>query len=159
MPRSRCSSSSSSRSDCSSRCKSASRFPICHHFISALLSCGPHHPRHSFCHLPPLRFFDDKLFPSLIRKPVVLELPIPIWGRLPFGRDPSPSFQSVQRGVKRAVLHLEKIIRGSLNMLANLVAVSRTIKKSSQDQHVKGALKKVRAFPCLFSHGRHSTIN
>jgi hypothetical protein len=38
------------------------------------------------------------------------------------------------------MLHLEKIIRGSLNMLADLVAVSRTIKKSSQYQHVKSAL-------------------
>jgi hypothetical protein len=57
------------------------------------------------------------------------------------------------------VLHLEKIVRGALNMLADLVTVSRTIKKSSQDQHVKGALQKVRAFRCPFSHGRHSTIN
>src|SRR5215470_19137822 len=159
MPRSRCSSSSSSRSDCSSRSKSASRFPICHHFISALLSCGPHHPRQSFCHLLLLRFFDDKLFSSLIGKPVVLEFPIPIWSHLPFRGDPSPSLQPVQRGVQRAVLHLEKIVRGPLNMLADLVAVSSTIKKSSQDQHVKGALKKVRAFRPLFCHGRHSTIN
>jgi hypothetical protein len=65
----------------------------------------------------------------------------------------------MQRRVKRAVLHLEKIIRGPLNMFADLVSVRRTIKKSSQDQHVKGALKKVRALRCLFSHGRHSTIN
>jgi hypothetical protein len=65
----------------------------------------------------------------------------------------------VQRGVKRAVLHLEKVIRGPLNMLADLMAMSRTIKKSSQDQHVKGALKKVRAFGCLSGHGRHSTID
>jgi hypothetical protein len=128
-------------------------------FISALLSCGPHHPRHSFCHLFPLRFFDDKLFSSLIRKPVVLEFPIPIWSHLPFRGDPSPSLQPVQRRVKRAVLHLEKIIRGPLNLFADLVAVGRTIKKGSQDQHVKGALKKVRAFRSLFSHGRHSTIN
>jgi hypothetical protein len=65
----------------------------------------------------------------------------------------------VQSGVKRAVLHLEKIIRGPLNMFADLMAVSRTIEKSSQDQHVEGALKKVRAFWSLFSHRRHSTIN
>jgi hypothetical protein len=31
-------------------------------------------------------------------------------------------------------------------MLADLAAVSRAIKKSSQDQHVKSALKKVRTF-------------
>jgi hypothetical protein len=65
----------------------------------------------------------------------------------------------VQGGIERPVLHLEKIIRGPLNILADLVAVSRTIKKSSQDQHVQGALKKVRAFRGLFSYGRHSTIN
>src|SRR5262249_53261367 len=58
---------------------------------SALLSCGPHHPHHSFCHLLPLRFFDDKLFSSLIHKPVVLEFPIPIRSHLPFRGDPSPS--------------------------------------------------------------------
>src|SRR5215472_13812919 len=98
MPWSRRSSSSNCRSDCSSRCKSASRFPILHHFISALLRCGPHHPCHSFGHLLPLRFFDDKLFSSLIRKPVVLEFPIPVRSPLPFRADPSPSLQPVQSG-------------------------------------------------------------
>jgi len=43
------------------------------------------------------------------------------------------------------VLHLEEIIRGPLYVLPDLVAMRRTVKKSSQDQHVKGALKKVRA--------------
>jgi hypothetical protein len=106
-----------------------------------------------------LKFFDDQLFSSLIRKPVVLEFPIPIGSHLPFRSDPSSVLQPVQRGVERAVLHLQKIIRGPLNVLADLVAMSRAIKKSSQDQHVKGALKKVCAFRPLFSHGRHSTIN
>ena len=83
----------------------------------------------------------------------------------------SPSFQSVQRGVKRAVLHLEKIIRGPLNMLADLVTVSRTIKKGFlQDQHVRGALEErfARSGVCLVmedirlsigQNGRHSTIS
>jgi hypothetical protein len=65
----------------------------------------------------------------------------------------------VQRRVKRAMLHLEKIVRSSLNVLADLVAMSGAIKKSSQYQHVKGALKKVYAFRYLFRHGRRSTIN
>jgi len=69
--------------------------------------------------------------------------PIPLWSRFPFRSDPSPSLEPVQRRIERAVLHLEKIIRGPLNMFADLVTVSRTIKKSSQDQHVKSALKKV----------------
>jgi hypothetical protein len=106
-----------------------------------------------------LRFFDDKLLSPLFGKPVVLEFPIPIWSHFPFRADPSPSFQPVQRGIKRAVLHLEEIIRGPLYVLPDLVAMSRTVKKSSQDQHVKGALKKVRAFRHLSGHRRHSTIN
>src|SRR5437016_10517608 len=130
-PRSRCSSSSRSRSDCSSRSTSASRFLICHHLISALLGGGPHYACHSFRHPLPLRFFDHKLFSSLIRKSVILEFPIPIWSHLPFGGDPPSLLQPVQRRVQRAVLHLQKIIRSPLNMLADLVPMSRTIKKSS----------------------------
>jgi hypothetical protein len=43
------------------------------------------------------------------------------------------------------VLHLQEVIRGSLDMLADLVAVSWSIHQRSQDQHVECALKKVRA--------------
>jgi predicted aminopeptidase len=57
------------------------------------------------------------------------------------------------------MLHLQKLVRGALNVLADLVPVSRAIKKSSQDQHVQRALEKVRAFRLLFPHGRHSTVN
>jgi len=42
------------------------------------------------------------------------------------------------------VLHLEKIIRGPLNMFADLMAVGGTIKKSSQEQHVKSAVRTAR---------------
>src|SRR5581483_7112770 len=130
-PRSRCSCSSSSRSDCSSRSKSRSRFPIFHHFISALLGCRPHDPRHRVRHPFPLRFFKDKLLSSLIGEPVVLEFSIPIWSHFPFRRDPSPPLQSVQRWVERAVLHLKEIVCSPLNMLSDFVAMSRAIKKGS----------------------------
>src|SRR5580692_9770122 len=105
-PYSRCSSSSSARSDCSSRSTSASRFLICHHLISALLGRGPHYACDSFRHLLPLRFFDHKLFASLIRKSVILEFAIAIRSRLPFGDNPSPLLQTMQGGVERPVLHL-----------------------------------------------------
>src|ERR1700744_2997439 len=88
-PCSRCSSSSSSRSAWSSRARSASRFPICHHRISALLGGGPHHARYCFRHLLPLRFFDHKLFFSCWRKPVILEFPVAIRGCLPFRGEPT----------------------------------------------------------------------
>src|SRR6266481_1741084 len=125
MPPSRCSSSSNSRSERSSCSRSASLFLICHHFISALLDGGPHHARHSFGHLLPLRFFDQELFPAFISQPVVFEFPISVRRGLPFGNDPPSSLQAMQRGVERAVLHLQKFIRGPLNVLPNLVTVSR----------------------------------
>jgi hypothetical protein len=56
------------------------------------------------------------------------------------------------------VLHLEKIVRGPLNMLADLVTMSRTIKKRSQNQHVQRALKKVGSLWWLPIHGRRSTL-
>src|SRR5271170_2243746 len=116
--------------------------------MSALLSRGPHYACDSFRHALPFGFLDHKLFSALIRKAVILEFSIAIRSHLPFGSDPSPSLQPVQRGVERAVLHLQKVVRSALNMLADLVPMSRTVKKSSQDQHVKGALKKVRALRC-----------
>src|SRR5580692_10855684 len=64
MPPSRCSSSSNSRSERSSRSRSASLFLICHHFMSVLLGGRPHHARQSFGHLRPLRFFDQQLLPA-----------------------------------------------------------------------------------------------
>ena len=41
------------------------------------------------------------------------------------------------------MLHLQKIVRGPLNVFADLVAMSGPIKKRPQDEHVQRALKKV----------------
>ena len=57
------------------------------------------------------------------------------------------------------MLHLQEVVGGPLNVLADLVAVSRAIKKGSQDEHVQRALKKARARLCLFGHGRQSTLD
>src|SRR5580658_10145589 len=51
MPPSRCSSSSKSRSERSSRSRSASLFLICHQLMSVLLGGRPHHARQSCGHL------------------------------------------------------------------------------------------------------------
>ena len=56
------------------------------------------------------------------------------------------------------MLHLQKVIRGPLDLFADLVAVSWSIKKCSQDQHVKRALKKIRVLLCSFLHRRRSTL-
>jgi hypothetical protein len=68
------------------------------------------------------------------------------------------------------MLHLQKIVWGPLNVLANLMPVSRPIKKRSQDKHVQRALQQISLLLCLFlvtedvrpsmgSDGRHSTIH
>src|SRR3984957_4436212 len=99
-PLSLCSSSSRSRSERSSRSRSASLLFICHHFISALLGGRPHHACDSFGHLFPLRFLDDQLLLSLFRQAVVFEFPVSVRSHLPFGDDPPPLFQAMQRGVE-----------------------------------------------------------
>jgi hypothetical protein len=49
------------------------------------------------------------------------------------------------------VLHLQEVVRGPLNMLTNLMTMSRSIKKCSQDEHVKRAMEKSDPLLCLFS--------
>ena len=76
---------------------------------------------------------------------LILELSVTVRGHLPFGDHPSSLFQPVERWIERTVLHLQKIVCGPLNVLANLVTVSRSVKKRPQDKHVESALKKIRA--------------
>src|ERR1700730_12557209 len=159
MAPSRCSSSSNSRSERNSRSRSVSLFLICHHFMSVLLGGGPHHARYSFGHLLPLRFFGHKLFSALICKSVILDFPIAIWRRLPFVDNPSALLQAMQRGIERAVLHLQEIICSPLNVLPDVVTVSRSIEKRPQDEHVKRSLEEPAPLLRLLRHRRHSTLN
>jgi hypothetical protein len=39
------------------------------------------------------------------------------------------------------MLHLQKVVRGPLNMLADLVSVSRSLEQRPQDQHIQRALQ------------------
>ena len=65
----------------------------------------------------------------------------------------------MQRGIERAVLHLQELIRGPLNVLPDLVTVGRSTEKGPQDEHVKRSLKEADPLLCLFRHRRHSTLN
>jgi hypothetical protein len=47
----------------------------------------------------------------------------------------------MQRRIEGTVLHLQEIIAGSLDMLANLMTVSRAIEEGPQDKHVQGSLE------------------
>jgi hypothetical protein len=58
------------------------------------------------------------------------------------------------------VLHLQKIVRGPLNVLPNLMTMGRSMKEGPQDEHVKGALEKACSLLLyLFIHRRHSTLD
>jgi hypothetical protein len=66
------------------------------------------------------------------------------------------------------MLHLKKVVCGSLNVLADLVAVRRTVQECPKNEHIQRALEKVRACGVCFGmedirplveiNGRHSTI-
>jgi hypothetical protein len=65
----------------------------------------------------------------------------------------------MQCRIKRAVLHLKKIVGRSLNVLADLVTVSWPIERGSQYEHAKRALQQIRPLLQLLYHGSHSTID
>jgi hypothetical protein len=120
--------------------------------MSVLLGGWPHHARHGFGHLLPLRFFDQQLLPAFISQAAVFEFPISVRHSLPFGDDPPSSLQAMQRGIERAVLHLQEFIRGPLNVLPDLVAVSRSIEKGPQDERVKRSLEEPDPLLCFLRH-------
>ncbi len=64
----------------------------------------------------------------------------------------------MQRGVERAMLHLQELIRSSLNVLPDLVTVGGSIKKRPQDEHVERSLEEPDALRRLLRHRRHSTL-
>jgi len=57
------------------------------------------------------------------------------------------------------MLHLQEIICSFLNMLPNLMTVSRSIEKGPQDEHVEGSLEERDPLLCLFLYRRHSTLD
>src|SRR6266581_1557160 len=59
-------------------------------------------------------------------------------GHAPFGLHPSLDEHPLQRGVERAFLHLQYIVRAALDMFRNLVAVQAAAdRKSLQDEEVQ----------------------
>jgi len=65
----------------------------------------------------------------------------------------------MQRGVERAVLQLQEFIRSPLNVLSDLVTVSRPIEKRPQDEHVQRSLEDPDPLLRLLRHRRYSTLN
>ena len=55
------------------------------------------------------------------------------------------------------MLHLQEFVGGSLNMLADLMTMSRPVQERPQDEHVQGSLEK--PDPLLLRLLRHSRLS
>ena len=90
------------------------------------------------------------------RQPVELGAAI-VFGRAFFGRDPPAFYQTVQRGIKRALLHLQNIVGIPFDGLRDGVAMRPAQHQSPEDKQVERALQQFDLLlrtPRVFS--RHS---
>src|SRR6202043_1892398 len=78
----------------------------------------------------------------------------------PLRHDPSLPLQPVERGIERAVLDLENVLCSPLDMLRDLMTVSRAKLQRSQDQHIQRALQQFKSVNRFGYHGvgRYSTL-
>src|SRR6185437_8158788 len=77
-----------------------------------------------------------------------------VFARAPFGDDPALILQSLQRGIKRAVIYQQFVIRLQLNGASDALTMLWAKKKSSQDQEIQRSLKNCDAV--FFISGWHS---
>src|SRR6185437_9342068 len=120
-----------------------------------------HHAANRGDQPPPFGVFSEKLLLTRRSELVILELALAAVGRLPLGADPAFAFEAVERRIKRAVLDLQNVVRGSLDVLGDLVAVGGAEHERPQDEHVQCALHEIESAVCFFSgaHGRYTTLN
>lgn len=57
------------------------------------------------------------------------------------------------------MLHLQELMGGPLNMLADLMPVRRSVQERFENHHVQRSLQNGTALLRFFRHGRHSTLN
>jgi hypothetical protein len=77
---------------------------------------------------------------------------------LPFGRNPAFAFQPVEGRVERAVLDLQQVFRGSLDVLRNLAAMRGTEEQGAEDEHIQGFLDGRRPTENLASDAGYSPL-
>jgi hypothetical protein len=85
--------------------------------------------------------FASELFPSFRGKAVEFRLATR-FRFLPLRREQSFVFEPVQRGIQRALLHLQRVPGDLLNALCNGIAMNRANTGDFQDQQVERALRK-----------------
>ena len=64
-------------------------------------------------------------------------------GRSPLGSEPSSCFETMKRGVERALLHLENVLRDLLQALGDSVPVKGTERHDLENQEVERALEQI----------------
>src|SRR5262249_16236001 len=65
-------------------------------------------------------------------------------GDAPFGLDPALMVQTMKRGIKRALIHLQDVLRNLLDALGDVPAVfGAVVLKRSQDEKIQSTLKKI----------------
>src|SRR5271163_2866555 len=64
----------------------------------------------------------------------------------PFARDPALVFEAIERGIERALLDFQAVLRDLLNAKKNTVAVEGAERDGFKYEHIEGALQKVELF-------------
>jgi hypothetical protein len=97
--------------------------------MSTLLGGWPHHACHGLGHFASIVILQPQVGSGPVSSTVILEPPISVGSRLPFGIDPSTFLETMQCRIESTVLHLQEVIRGPLNVLVERMTVSMSIEK------------------------------
>src|SRR4051794_41428661 len=110
--------------------------------MNSLSMSGFEHQSYGFGESAPVGLLLGELFLALGGEAVELCVAA-IFGFAPFGPEPAAVFQAVERGIERALLHLEDIAGDLPDAQGDAVAVDRTEGDDLEDKHVERALEQI----------------
>src|SRR5215469_8334472 len=100
--------------------------------------------RHSFGELAPILGFDFESLAAGRRERVKAGAAAKL-GNAPCGLYPAAMLEAVQRGVKRALIDLQSVLRNLLDAFGDSPAVQSAGAKRAEDEKIKGALEEIEA--------------
>src|SRR6185437_904994 len=100
---------------------------------------------------PPFRLFDTELFPAGRREAIVPGA-LAFVGEFPGSGDPAFRFETMESRVQRTGLDLEQVLRGSLNVFRDGVAVRASAQQGAEDEEIERALQKIHARRLIEAH-------